>query len=161
MNENYLPSRKSTLTRLHCRNLQEMFLLRFKPPLIRLSIHKLDLELCQLLRRQVVETREIDSHNVPDLRFVECMERMNSAGFAELLMMRIGLVDVIGNRVGTSEKFKVFGLGSHIPEAILPATGTIAATRFSGHVETDVEFDCAAEATSVVLFERHCLICAE
>lgn len=92
-----------------------MFLLWFKPPLIRLSIHILDLELRQLLRCQVIETGKIDSYKTPDLGFVECTERMDATGLAELLMMRIGLVDVIGNRVGTREKFEVFGLGSHMP----------------------------------------------
>jgi len=155
-----LPSPTQPLRRLPL-NLQELFLLWLIEPLIRLSIHKLDFELRQLVRFQVVKTREIDSDNVADLRFVECMERVNATSLAELLMVRVRLVDVVGDRIGARKKLKVFGFGSHIPEAKLPACGAIAATRFGGHVETDFEFNCAAHATSVVLFERHFVICVE
>ena len=85
------------------------------------------------------------------------MECVNAAGLAEPLMMSLGLEDVIGNRVGTGEKLEVGWLSSHIPEANLPAIRAIASTRFGGQVEADFKFDCAADAASVILFERHCL----
>jgi len=86
------------------------------------------------------------------------MECVNAASLAELLMMSLGLEDVIGNRVGTGEKLEVGRLSSHIPEANLPAVRAIASTRVGRQVEADFEFDCAADAASVILFERHCSI---
>jgi hypothetical protein len=139
--------------------LKKLFLLGLNPPLIMPSILKLDFELCQLLRLHVIETRKVDSDDfASQLRFIECMERVNAAGFAELLMMRLGLEDIIGNRIRTREKFEVGGFGAHIPEANLPAIGAIASPRIGRQVEADFEFDCAADAASVILFERHRLI---
>jgi len=86
------------------------------------------------------------------------MECVNAAGLAEFLMMTLGLEDVIGNRVGTGEKLEVGWLSSHIPEANLPAVRTVASTRVGRQVKADFEFDCATDAASVILFERHCLI---
>jgi len=40
---------------------EKLFLLGLNPPLVISSILKLDLELCQLLRLHVIETREIDT----------------------------------------------------------------------------------------------------
>ena len=108
-----------------------MFLLWLNPPLIIPSILILDLELRHLLRLHV-ETGKVDSDDFAEsqLRFIESMERVDTAGLAELLMMRVGPVYVIGNRVRTREKFEVFGLGSHVPEANLPAATAIAPPGF-------------------------------
>ena len=86
------------------------------------------------------------------------MECVNAAGLAELLMMSLGLEDVIGNGVRTGEKLEVGWLSSHIPEANLPAVRAVASTRVGRQVEADFELDCAADAASVILFKRHCLI---
>jgi hypothetical protein len=144
------------MTCRHCHQstiLEERLLLGLKPPTIILPIHILDLETRQFLGVHVIETRDINPNNFSYLRLIECVKSVNAAGLAELLMMRIRLVDVISNCVGTGEEFEVFGLSSDVPEPGFPAGGTVASACFCGEIETDFEFDCAADAASVELFE--------
>jgi hypothetical protein len=81
---------------------------------------------------------------------------VNPASLAELLMMRIRLVYVISNCVGTREEFELFGLGSDVPESIFPASRAVASPGFGGEIKINLEFDSAAEATSVESFNWHC-----
>ena len=106
--------------------LEKRLLLGLKPPTIIPPIHILDLEIGQFLRVHIIETRDINANKLPNLRFVDGVKRVNTASFAELLMVCIRFVDVISNRVRTGEEFEIFGFGSDVPEADFPAGGAVA-----------------------------------
>ena len=136
-------------------SLQKMFVLGFKPPLIIPAIHILYLQLGKLVRREIVQTCNVDTDETSDSRFIEFAKGVDTAGFAEEFVVGIGFVDVIGDCVFAGEEPKVLGFDSNVPKSEFPTGGTIASTGFFRGFDVGFEFDGAAETASVVLFSCH------
>ena len=135
-----------------------MLLLWLNPPLVIPPIHILYFELRPLLGRQIIQTCDVNWHEISDPGFIQRVEWVHTTCFAENLLMALEFVKVVRHRVLAGEKPEVFGFDSNEPEAKFPAIGTVASTWSFGGFNTSFEFDCTTDTTSVILFGCHLLV---
>lgn len=85
---------------------------------------------------------------------------MYSTLLTKQLMMRIARKDKIRQRILPRKEFEILRLGTNVPETKLPTGGAIAFAGL-GKVGRNLEFDCAAQTASVVLFEGGHIDCVD